>query len=297
MAAAAALMVGGSAVFATLGALVKAASAEATPMQAVLYRSVFSAVPLVILMRVQRIEPRSERWRLLLLRGLAGFASLYCFMWGLGHLRIANVLALQQTSPIFVALLSILLLRERPRRWYYGLAAVSLAGAMLVIRPDRGLAAAGAAVPLLSAMFSSMAYVSVRSLTRTESSIRIVAWFVLVSTVGSLPFCIADWRWLSFKANVLLALAGLLATAGQLMMTAAYRRAPAWIVSAFSYSSVPMAWLIGVSIWGESPDVAAGVGIAMVVAGGIAFALKVRQLNAASRVVRAAGGASGAGNS
>jgi drug/metabolite transporter (DMT)-like permease len=270
-------MVGGSAAFAVMGAFVKAASDEATAMQAVLYRSLFSAVPLLLLLRMRGLQVRSPRWRMLLVRGGIGFLALYLFLWSLSHLRMADVIALQQTSPIFVALLSMLLLRERPRAWYFALVAVCLAGALLVVQPTRGLASAASAVPLVSAMLASLAYVSVRSLTATEPSLRIVTWFVLVSAVVSLPLCIADWRWLSLRANVLLGGAGLLATFGQLLMTAAYRRAPAWVVSAFSYSSVPLGWLIAVLVWREQPDAVAAAGILLIVLGGVLAAWKLRR--------------------
>ncbi len=262
--------------FVVLGALVKSASQEATAMQALLYRSVFSGLPLLALMHTRHIGLFSERWKLLLLRGIAGFLGLYFFLWGLGHLRIVDVLALQQTSPIMVAFLSVALLRERPRPWYYALAAVCVVGALLVVRPTRGLVSAASAVPLLGAIFSALAYVSVRSLTRTESSIRIVAWFVLVSTAGSLPVCLAEWRWLSLRTNLLLAAAGLLATLGQLLMTEAYRRAPAYITAAFSYVNVPLAYLVGLLFWAERPEWIATTGIALIIVGGVWIALKVR---------------------
>ncbi|PKN31411.1 MAG: hypothetical protein CVU63_24080, partial [Deltaproteobacteria bacterium HGW-Deltaproteobacteria-20] len=53
VAASALLMVLGAGFFVALAVMVKAASDEATPMQAVLYRSVFSALPLLVIMRVQ----------------------------------------------------------------------------------------------------------------------------------------------------------------------------------------------------------------------------------------------------
>ncbi len=273
---AAAMMVAGTGFFAVLGALVKAASDEATPMQAVLYRSIFSGLPLAAWMGMRGISLWSPRWRLLLIRAGAGFAALFLYMWGLSHLPLADVVSLQQTAPVFVAGLSIVLLRERPRAWFYPLAGLCLIGAMLVIRPTRGMLSAPSAVPLLSAVFSAFAYVSVRSLTRTEPSIRIVAWFVAVSTVGALPFCVADWRWLSWRGNLLLASAGLMATGGQLLMTAAYKRAPAWIVGAFAYASVPLGWLLGIAFWGEQPDAVAGVGIAIIVGVGVLMARLVR---------------------
>lgn len=279
---AALMMLGGTSLFVVLGALVKEVSDEATPMQAVLYRSFFSALPLLVLMKARGISAWSPRWRVLLVRGAAGFAALYCYMWALGNLRLADVQALQQTSPVIVALLSIVVLRERPKAWFYPLAVVCLLGAMLVIRPTRGMLSLPSAVPLLSAFFSAVAYVSVSSLSRTESSIRIVAWFVAVATIGSLPFCIADWRWLSLRANLLLGAAGLMATAGQLLMTSAYKRGPAWIVAAFAYFSVPLAWLLGIVVWGERPDLIANLGILLIAAAGVTLVRLARPVSADS---------------
>jgi drug/metabolite transporter (DMT)-like permease len=274
--AAAAYMVAGSALFVTLDALVKSAAREATPMQAVVYRSVLSAIPLLAMMRAQRIPVASPRLGLLALRGLVGFAALFCFMWGITHLHLADVLALQQLSPIFVAFLSVLLLGERPRATHWLLAGGCLLGALLVVQPTRGLVSLSSCVVLLSAAFSSVAYVTVRALTRTEPTLRIVAWFTLVGAVLGGPIAAADWRWLSPRANLLLAASGLLATAAQIFMTAAYRRAPAHVASAFSYANIPLAYLVGLVFFGEQPNAAAMAGIGLIVVGGVAVVLSMR---------------------
>lgn len=241
-------------------------------MQAVLYRSMFSALPIVIYMGVRRIPVVSRtRPGLLVVRGVAGFLALFFYLWAVGHIHLADVLALQQLSPILVAFLSVALLRERPRRTHYALAAVCFAGAVLVVRPTRGLASAHSIAAVLSAVFSSAAYVAVRALTRTEPTERIVAWFSFVAALLSLPFVALSWQPLSLRAHLLLAGAGLMAAAAQTMMTASYRRAPAHIASAFSYASVPLAYLAGLVVWHEQPDALANAGIALIVAGGVAI--------------------------
>jgi drug/metabolite transporter (DMT)-like permease len=277
-------MIVGSAFFVGLAALVKRASDEASAMQAVLYRSVFSAVPILAVMAARRIPvPSRTRPRLLLLRGLAGFLALFFYLWAVSHIHLADTLALQQLSPIFVAFLSVVLLRERPRRSHYALAAVCLTGALLVVRPSRGLASLDSAAALVSALFSSAAYVTVRALTRTEPTERIVVWFSFVAAALSLPFVVADWRPLSLRSHLLLIGAGLMAAAAQTMMTASYRRAPAHIASAFSYASVPLAYLVGLLFWHEKPDALANIGIALIVAGGVTLVATSRKSPSASR--------------
>lgn len=274
--ASAALMVLGTAFFVTLASMVKLASDEATPMQAVLYRSLFSALPLMALMQVRGIPIRGTRTKLLVLRGTLGFMALYCYLWAVAHIHLADVLALQQMNPIFVAFLSVWLLRERPRKSHYLLAGICLAGALLIVRPTRGLASLESAVALLSAVFSSGAYVAVRALTRTEATPRIVLWFSLVATLLSLPVVIPGWQPLSMRSHLLLVGAGLVAIVAQTLMTASYRRAPAHIAAAFSYASVPLAYLAGLLFWDEAPDAWSNLGIALIVLGGIAIVVWVR---------------------
>jgi drug/metabolite transporter (DMT)-like permease len=179
-------------------------------------------------------------------------------------------------APVFVAFLAAGLLGERPRVLHYALGALCLAGALLVVRPSQGLASLSNSVALVSALFSSGAYVAVRALTRTEPTPRIVLWFSGVAALLAVPFVLPGWHVLSLRANLLLVGAGLMAAAAQLLMTASYRRAPAHLAAAFSYASVPFAYLAGLLWWGERPDMVANLGILLIVLGGVAIVVWVR---------------------
>jgi drug/metabolite transporter (DMT)-like permease len=288
VAAAAGLMILGSACFAIMAALVKGASHEATAVQASLFRSAVSIAPVWAAMRVRGVRVSSPRWRLLVLRGAVGCSALFFYVWAVSHGELAPVLALQQLSPIFVAFLSVLLLHERPRASHYLLAGLCLVGALLVVRPTRGLVSLGAAAAVVSAALSAGAYVSVRTLTRTEPTERIVLWFSIVASLLSLPPALADWHPLSTRSVCLLVGAGLAAASGQTLMTSSYRRAQAHVASAFSYSSVPLGYVLGIVVWGERPDALGTAGIALILAAGVAIALSVRP--------RAGGGAAGSGD-
>ena len=269
-------MVLASGFFVSLAALVKLASDEATAMQATVFRSVFSGLPVLAMMLHRRTAIMSPRRGLLFVRGAIGGIALYCYLWAVSHVPLADVMALQQMAPIGVAFLSVWLLKERPRPLYYVFAAVCLVGALLVVRPTRGLASLESSVALLSALFSAGAYVSVRSLTKTEPTPRIVLWFSAVALLQSLPFALGDWQPLSWRAILLLAGAGILAGAAQTLMTAGYRRAPAHIAAAFSYANVPLAYLIGLLFWHEQPDRWAGLGILLILVAGVVIVYAVR---------------------
>ncbi|MBI5510291.1 MAG: DMT family transporter [Deltaproteobacteria bacterium] len=276
VAVAAVYMVAASAFFTTLAALVKLASDEATPLQAMLYRSVFSALPMLVIMKRRHIPLSSRRRGLLTIRGVVGGSALFCYLYAVAHIRLADLSALQQLAPIFVAFLSVVLLHERPRPLHYALAALCLLGALVVLQPTRGLASLGAGVALLSAVLSAGAYVSVRTLTRTEPTPRIVLWFSGVAGLMALPLVLLNWQPLSLRAHLLLVGAGVMAAGAQSLMTASYRRAPAHIAASFSYASVPLGYLAGLVFWNERPDRLANVGIFIILVAGVAIVYSVR---------------------
>ncbi len=274
-------MLGSCAFFVVVAGLLKEATLEVTSMQAVLYRSLFAGLAIGLTM-VHRGEPvRSTHWRLLMVRGGIGFAAISCYLWAVAHAPLADVMALQQMSPIFVAFLSILLLRERPRPLHFGMAALCLIGALLVVQPTRGFASLNSAAALGSAILSSGAFVATRALTRTEPTRRIVFWFCAIALLLSLPFVMPGWQWPSWRSNLLLITAGLLGAGAQGLMTAAYRRAEAHVTSAFSYANVPLAYLAGLIFWDEQPNAWAGLGILLIAVGGVVIVISVRPKNSA----------------
>lgn len=274
---AALLMLVGCFFFVAVASLVKLATTEASSMQAAFYRSVFSLIPLACVMRFQSISLGSFRWPLLVARGMIGFVALSLYLWAITQIHLADVLSLQQLSPIFVALLSILFLKEKPKLVHYALTGICLLGALLIIRPIGGAISLGSIAALSCSIVSSGAYVMVRVLSRTEPSLRIVAWFSLVAAIGSMPWMLFDWRPLSLRAHLLLIGSGLLAAIAQMLMTASYKRAQAHFASAFSYASVPIAYLSGLLFWEEQPDSISLIGIVCIVGGGVALVLSARK--------------------
>lgn len=269
---AALMMVTGSLLFVLIGGLLKQASGEATPMQGVFFRSLFALVPLLVIMRVQRLPVMSTQWPLLLARGAFGFLALAFYVWALTHVPLVDVMALQQMAPVFVTILAMALLGERPKHRVLALSAVCFLGALLVIRPTRGVASIASSAALVSSVFSSLAYTSIRKLTATEPTSRIVTWFALLSTVLSAPFALGSWHPLHVTSWGMLALAGLLAVPGQWLMTGAYRYAPAHMVAVFAYTSVPMSYLAGWTFWDEQVHPVGAFGMVAIIAGGVGAA-------------------------
>jgi drug/metabolite transporter (DMT)-like permease len=263
-------MVGSALLFAAMGAAVKIASASLPNAMLVFARSSLGLVAL--LPWLVRLGPRNLATRHLrehVVRGLAGLGAMYCFFYAIAHLRLADAVLLNYSLPLFMPFIESVWLREPfPRRlwWAVGL---GFLGVLVILRPGPGIFHPAALAGLAAALLAAIAQVGVRQLTRSEPSSRIVFYFGVISTaVSALPL-VHEWRtpppplWLTLIAL------GVLATAGQLLLTEAYAFAPAARVGPFIYTSVVFAGLFDWWLFAKPPDRFTWVGAVLIAAAGV----------------------------
>jgi drug/metabolite transporter (DMT)-like permease len=203
-----------------------------------------------------------------------GFLALHFALWfeSLRHTSVASSVALVTTNPIFVGLLSSLLLAERPLRALWQGIGLSVAGGLLIGWGDvsiGGTALLGNALALLGAVAAS-AYLLLGRHVRTEGPLlpyvavaygTAAALLLAGAAGGGSPLPIAnEWLWI-----------GLMAVGPQLLGHTSVN----WALRRFPASAVAVAILgepVGATLWaylvfGERPGIAQGIGIALVLLG------------------------------
>lgn len=287
------MMVVAAIAFAGMSALMKAAS-RIHVLEIVFFRGFVGWLVLVVAERLRQQPVRSAvRPGRIFLRSLFGFGGLTTYVWAIHHIGLGVASALNQSSPVFVAVLSLLILRERPPRAVPVLVVVACAGAWLIIAPDLTSIDMNAMVGLVSAVLSATAYTIVRELRHTDTPWVIVRGFSGWTVVFSLPFLVVvGWQWpQGIEWAVLLGL-GALALIGQLAITRAYSLAEASIVSPFIYLSVVANLALGWAFWGEWPVARALAGVGIVVVASLLIGwLSARTTTAPPRPARGRKGA------
>jgi drug/metabolite transporter (DMT)-like permease len=278
---AALLMVGAALLFAAMGAAVKIASAGLPNAMIVFVRSALGLVALAPwLVRLGPGNLATRHFREHVVRSLAGLGAMYCFFYAIAHLRLADAVLLNYSLPLFMPFVESVWLREPfPRRLWWGVG-LGFLGVIVILRPGPGIFQPAALAGVAAALFAAVAQVGIRRLTRSEPSIRIVFYFGAISTaVSALPLA-HEWRTPAPPLWLTLAALGVLATAGQLLLTEAYSYAPAARVGPFIYTSVVFAGLFDGWLFGRPPDRFTLAGAVLIAFAG-AFVLK--QGGAASR--------------
>ncbi len=207
----------------------------------------------------------TPHWRQLVLRSLCGLLGVLLYFHALSRLALADASLLNKTSPFFVTIFAVVILKERFNRALVPALLAAMTGAALVIKPSFDLAALPAVAGLGSGLFAGLAYVLVRGLRGRETPNRIILTFSLVSCVAMLP-----WLFLhpphptGLQWGALLG-TGLFAAGGQYGLTFAYHHARASRITVFTYLHVVFAGLLGYLFWGEILDPASLVGGALIV--------------------------------
>lgn len=257
--------------FALMGAMVKL-SGDLPLFEKVFVRNLISLGVAVVMVRIagDRLLGHWHHQPLLLARSLIGLGGVMSFFYAIDHLLLADATILNKLSPFFVSLFAGLFLAERLGGWRLVGMLIAFSGAALVIKPQLAFAEGGAEalVPALiglgSAMLAGAAYTLIRALKGREASATIVLHFSLVSTVVTLvPMLMDPVMPSGLQALALLGI-GLFAAGGQILMTTAYRMAPAGEVSIYSYLTIVFSALAGWALWGEVPDVASLIGFALI---------------------------------
>ncbi len=273
--------------FASMGATIKVLSAHLPNASIVFFRNLIGlALVLPWLLRHSARNLGTGHIRLHLLRGLAGLGAMYCFFYAIANMPLAEAMLLKVSAPLFIPVIAFLWLGEfvpAKVRWAI---AIGFAGVALILRPGFQEVSPVALIALLGAGLAGLAKVTVRRLTLTERTTRIVFYFALVGTVVSAAPAV--WNWVSPPpiAWGLVAAVAAFATAGQLLMTRAYALAPAAQVGPFTYSSVIFATVYGWLFWGELMDVLTASGAALVVVAGI-MTVRTRQKRRQALAIKA----------
>jgi drug/metabolite transporter (DMT)-like permease len=261
--------------FSLMAALVKVAG-ELPLFEIIFARSVVVAVLSGGVLVGRGFDLQSAEKRLLLLRGVLGFASLSCFYYAIVRLPLADALVIQFTNPVFTALVAALLLDEHIGLIETLLVLASLGGVVIVARPALLFGGEGALDPvavgvgLLGAILSASAYVTVRRL-REEPPMLIVFYFAAVSALLAAPLVLRDpvvpagWMWLALAAL------GLTTHLGQVFVTWGFRLERAGRAAAVGYLQIVFGAGWGWLLFRETPDPWTWVGAVVIVASTLAL--------------------------
>ncbi|MBM3492443.1 MAG: DMT family transporter [Alphaproteobacteria bacterium] len=244
------------------------------------------------LLMVALFLPR-HGWRILvpkrpglqIVRGLFGIASSVLYFIALASVSLATAAAISFTAPLAVTALSAPLLGERVGLHRWAAVAAGFAGALIIIRPGFGGTVQGAALLLVvSAGCSAMYQIITRKLAGQDHAETTNIWSGLV---GSTAICLMVpfvWQTPGEAGNwALFVSLGLFGGSAHYLLTKAFERAPASLLSPFNYLHLLGAAATGYLLFADVPDRWTWIGAAVIVAAGLYIARRESRRRQAPR--------------
>ncbi|CAM4223236.1 DMT family transporter [Palleronia rufa] len=270
-------MTGAIVSFSAMAVAGRAGAAELDTFELMTYRSI---VGLALVVAVgaptgQLGRIRARRLRLHAIRNLCHFTGQNLWFYAITVIPLAQVFALEFTSPIWVALGAPLILAERLTGTRVLSAVLGFAGILLVARPDAGGVGPGQAAAAAAALGFAATALFTRRLTRTEPIVSILFWLTVMQAGFGLAMAglDGDIAWPSAALWPWLAVIGCAGLGAHLCLTTALSMAPASVVMPMDFLRLPVIAVVGMALYAEPLQAAVFAGAAVIFA---ANALNIR---------------------
>lgn len=261
--------------FTAMHAAIRHVTKELPPLQAAFFRAAFGA--LIFLPHILGHGfgfLRTEKVGLHLLRALLNAVSMFMFFTGLAVTALAKVTALSFTSPLFMAVLSVIILGERMRvrRWTATL--LGFVGMLVIVRPGLIELDTGSILIIASAAVWAVTMIVIKVLLRTETSLTVTGYASIFVSLFALIPAVWVWQAPSLDAWGWMLFVGIVGGGAQFLLAEALREADAGAIMPFDFLKLVWASLFGFYLFGEIPDAYTWLGAAIIFASGCYIAYR-----------------------
>jgi drug/metabolite transporter (DMT)-like permease len=277
------IMAGAMIILPTMDAIAKymANFESMSPGQITFYRFFFQLVctlPLLFTMSGSSALSAKRPW-LNLLRGMLHGAASLLFFVAVKYMPLADVFAIYFVEPFMLAALSAIFLGDRVdwRRWLA--IAVGFGGAMIVIQPSFEIFGWKALLPVACAFLYAVYLFMNRAVGEADSPLTMQT---MAGIGGTVFMAAALWTgnalggadfvpslpssWLGL---LLLLILGSISGYAHMLVVRAFRLAPLSLLAPFQYFEIISATVLGYAVFGDFPNAAKWLGIAIIVGSGL----------------------------
>ena len=271
------------------------------PVHQVIFTRCVFAIPFILFLvwRSGGLQTlNSPRRGPLSVRGLWLLVAYTSYLWAFPVMKLADIIALYATVPLFVTALAGPLLGEKISLSRWGAVFLGFIGAIIMVQPGSSVFEAAALLPIFSALSYASAQILARRIGLQDSSavmsfyqnllyllaagvlaVGITAWGGEYTGHKSLIFLLRQWETPGLRDFLLIAACGPIAALGMTMLGEAYRLEEANIVTPFEYTNLIWGTIWGYLIWAEMPSLNSIIGAGLIVGAGLLLLAFARDKN------------------
>jgi drug/metabolite transporter (DMT)-like permease len=202
-------------------------------------------------------------------RNLIHYCAQLGWFFALTLIPLGQVVSIEFTMPIWTAILAASFLGERMTFGKIAAVLLGLIGVIVIVRPATGEINPGQLIALAAALGFGVSIVMMKSLTRTETALRIIFWMLVIqSAVGFFP-ALYVWTWPTAHAWGWMAVIAFCGTFSHYCMARAMLYGDATVVLPMDFLRVPLTAAAGWLIYSERLDLFTVLGAALILGGNL----------------------------
>ena len=202
-------------------------------------------------------------------RNLIHYAAQLGWFFALTLIPLGQVVAIEFTMPIWTAILAASFLGERITVWKVAAIVLGMIGVIVIVRPATGAVNPGQLIALVAAVGFGISITMMKSLTRTEGTLAIIFWMLVIQSVAGFFPALYVWKWPTAYAWGWIAVIAFCGTFSHYCMARAMLHADATVVLPMDFLRVPLTATAGWLIYSERLDLFTVLGAALILTGNL----------------------------
>jgi drug/metabolite transporter (DMT)-like permease len=204
-----------------------------------------------------------------IVRNLIHYAAQLGWFFALTLIPLGQVVSIEFTMPIWTAILAAGFLGERITVWKVAAIGLGVIGVIVIVRPSTGAINEGQLIALGAAVGFGISVAMMKSLTRTESTLAIIFWMLVIQSVAGFFPALYVWKWPTAYAWGWIAVIAFCGTFSHYCMARAMLHADATVVLPMDFLRVPLTATAGWLIYSERLDLFTVLGAALILIGNL----------------------------
>jgi drug/metabolite transporter (DMT)-like permease len=202
-------------------------------------------------------------------RNLIHYAAQLGWFFALTLIPLAQVVSIEFTMPIWTAILAASFLGDRMTVWKISAIVLGVAGVIVIVRPATGEINPGQMIALGAAVGFGISVAMMKSLTRTETTLTIIFWMLVIQAAAGFFPSLYVWTWPSAYAWGWIVVIAFCGTFSHFCMARAMLYADATVVVPMDFLRVPLTAAAGWLIYSERLDIFTELGAALILTGNL----------------------------
>ena len=244
------------------GIIIKSLGDLYSTTQLLVFRNVFAIIPLIILILFSQDDSKifkdlnKKFIAVCLIRGLCFTGVNVFFFISVINMQYAIAMTLTFASPFFIALLSIVILKDKVGIYRWSAIVIGFLGVIMIMKPTSDVFVIYSIFPILVAFCWSLSMIVLKFIPENISTAKIQFYSLFFSIVGAiiLYFISSDHQPIENIFHLfLMVMTGILGGTGGILFIYAYRLMLPSKLAPFEYLGIPSSFILGWVFFKEAP--------------------------------------------